>query len=288
MGQVVAALVGGLTLGAQYALMALGFSMIFGILRVINFAHGAFYALGGYVGYSVTGQLGMPFVVGVVVAVAVTAVLGAVFEILVIERRIDDHLATIVLTLGLGLAITAALLIVFGPRAVAYHFPIEGGVTIGGAVVPYGRLVVIGVAALAVLAVQVFLYRTQTGRGLRAMADDRATAVTQGMRPKVLFPVAFGIATGIAGLTGALVTPLFALSPSIGDQVLMVSFLTVILGGLGSMSGAVLAALLIGLVESFTGIYVGGEVAPLLLFCVVLVLLVVRPTGLAGREVKHV
>ena len=288
MNDVLQAVFGGLTLGAQYALMALGFSMIFGILRVINFAHGAFYTLGGYIGYYVSTEMGMPFVVGLIVAALVTALLGYVFEITVIERRIDDHLATIVLTLGLGLMITAAVLILFGPQAVAYDFPLDGTLRIGGAAVPYGRLVVIGVAVVAVMLIHLFLYRTQTGRGLRAMADDRHTAVTQGMRPKILFPLAFGIATGIAGLTGALVTPLFSLSPSIGDQVLMVSFLAVILGGLGSLSGAVLASLLIGMVESFAGIYIGGTVAPLLLFCLVLVLLVARPTGLLGREVKHV
>jgi branched-chain amino acid transport system permease protein len=288
MSQVLQALFGGLTLGAQYALMALGFSLIFGILRVINFAHGAFYTLGGYLSYYVSVQLGLPFVVGVLTAVVVTGLLGYVFEVVVIERRIDDHLATIVLTLGFGLAITAAMLILFGPQAVAYTFPLDGAIRIGGATVPYGRLIVIGVAALAIALIYALLYRTPVGRALRAMADDRETAVTQGMRPKILFPLAFAIATGIAGLTGALVTPLFSLAPYNGEQVLMVSFLAVILGGLGSLSGAALASLLIGLVESFAGIYLGGTVAPLLLFCLVLVLLVVRPTGLLGREVKHV
>lgn len=284
MGELIQTIVGGLTLGAQYALMALGFSLAFGILRVINFAHGAFYVIGGYVAYFATRELGLPYALGVVVAILATAAIGYVFELFIIERRIDDHLATIVLTLGMSLIGGAAMLALFGAQAVQFTGSVSGTLRVAGVYLPYGRIVIIVVAAIAIAAVYLLLYKTQMGGALRALTDDREMAVAMGMRPKVLFPLAFAIATGLAGLTGALVTPQFSLAPFVGEQVLMVSFLAVILGGLGSLSGAVIASLLVGMFESFVGVYVGGSWAPLLLFTGILVLLVVRPTGLLGHR----
>jgi branched-chain amino acid transport system permease protein len=130
------------------------------------------------------------------------------------------------------------------------------------------------------------LYRTDLGRGLRALADDRMVAMAQGLRPKLLFPLAFALATGLAGLTGALVTPILSLAPGVGDPVLATAFLTVILGGLGSLEGAALAAFIVGMVEAFSSVYFGGSVGALVLFVLVLLLLVFRPTGLLGRTVR--
>ncbi|WP_114905853.1 branched-chain amino acid ABC transporter permease [Ornithinimicrobium murale] len=284
MNEIIQTTVGGLTLGAQYALMALGFSLAFGILRVINFAHGALYVVGGYVAYFVTGQIGLPYVFGVMAAVLATAAIGYLFELFIIERRIDDHLATIVLTLGLSLIGGAAMLGLFGPQAVRFPPVVSGTLQLGGVYIPYGRILVIVVAAFAIAAVYLLLYKTQMGGALRALTDDREMAIAMGMRPKVLFPLAFAIAAGLAGLTGALVTPQFSLAPFVGEHVLMISFLAVILGGLGSLPGAVIASVLVGLVESFVGVYVGGSWAPLILFTGILVLLVIRPTGILGHR----
>lgn len=284
MGDLIQTTIGGLTLGAQYALMALGFSLAFGILRVINFAHGAFYVVGGYLAYYVTSDLGLPYVLGVVVAVLGTAAIGYLFELFIIERRIDDHLATIVMTLGASLVGGAAMLAIFGAQAVQFNSTLRSTLRIGDVYLPYARIMIIGVAALAIAVVYLLLYKTQMGTALRALTDDREMAVAMGMRPKVLFPVAFAIATGLAGLTGALVTPQFSLAPFVGEQVLTISFLAVILGGLGSLPGAVIASVLVGLIESFVGVYVGGSWAPLLLFSGILVVLVVRPSGLLGHR----
>jgi branched-chain amino acid transport system permease protein len=284
MGELIQTTIGGLTLGAQYALMALGFSLAFGILRVINFAHGAFYVIGGYLAYFVTSELGLPYVVGVLVAVLGTAGIGYAFELFIIERRIDDHLATIVLTLGMSLIGGATMLAIFGAQAVQFSGGVNGTFRVAGVYLPYARFMVIVVAALAIAIVYLLLYKTQFGNALRALTDDREMAVAMGMRPKVMFPLAFAIATGLAGLTGALVTPQFSLAPFVGEHVLMISFLAVILGGLGSLSGAVIASILVGLVESFVGTYIGGSWAPLLLFTGILVLLVVRPSGLLGHR----
>lgn len=286
MDQFIQAAIIGVSLGAQYALLALGFTLIFGILGVVNFSHGGFYMLGGYVAYSCVAFLGLPYPLAVLVAVVATGALGWVFELFLLERLVDDHLATLMLTLGLYLVISTGLLTVFGPLSMEFAFPVTGALHIGPIYVPRENLIVLVVCLGAIAALWLVLYRTDLGRGLRALADDRAVAMAQGLRPKLLFPLAFAIATGLAGLTGALVTPILSLSPGVGDPVLATSFLTVILGGLGSLEGAALAAFVVGIVEAFSSVYFGGSIGALVLFVLVLLLLVFRPTGLMGRTVR--
>jgi len=276
----------GVSLGAQYALLALGFTLIFGILGVVNFAHGGFYMLGGYVAYSCVSGLGLPYPLAVLVAVLATAGLGWVFELLLIERLIDDHLATLMLTLALYLIISTGVLVVFGPISMEFTFPVAGALRAGPIYVPRENLIVLAVCLAAILAVYLVLFRTDLGRALRALADDRAVGMALGLRPRLLFPAAFALATGLAGLTGALVTPILALAPGVGDPVLATSFITVILGGLGSLGGAALAAFIVGIVEAYTSVYFGGSAGALVLFVLVLLLLVFRPTGLLGRDVR--
>jgi branched-chain amino acid transport system permease protein len=276
----------GVSLGAQYALLALGFTLIFGILGVVNFSHGGFYMLGGYVAYSCVAYTGLPYPLAVLVAVLATGALGWVFELFLLERLIDDHLATLMLTLGLYLVMSTGLLTVFGPLSMEFAFPVTGSFHMGPVYLPKENLVVLAICLAAIAGLWLVLFRTDLGRGLRALADDRAVAMAQGMRPKLLFPLAFAIATGFAGLTGALVTPILSLSPGVGDPVLATSFLTVILGGLGSLPGAALAAFVVGIVEAFSSVYFGGSIGALILFVLVLLLLVFRPTGLMGRTVR--
>lgn len=276
----------GVGLGAQYALLALGFTLIFGILGVVNFAHGGFYMLGGYVAYSCVSGLGLPYPLAVLVAVLATGALGWVFELLLIERLIDDHLATLMLTLALYLIISTGVLAVFGPISMEFTFPVSGAFRAGPIYVPRENLIVLAVCLAAIAALYLVLFRTDLGRALRALADDRAVGMALGLPPRLLFPAAFALATGLAGLTGALVTPILALAPGVGDPVLATSFLTVILGGLGSLGGAALAAFIVGIVEAYTSVYFGGSAGALVLFVLVLLLLVFRPTGLLGRDVR--
>jgi branched-chain amino acid transport system permease protein len=276
----------GVSLGGQYALLALGFTLIFGILGVVNFAHGGFYVLGGYVAYASVHHLGVPYPVAVLIATLATAALGYVFEYVFLERLVDDHLATLMLTLGFYLVMTTGVLVAFGPESPAFRFPISGTLRSGGVYIPLENFVVLAVCVLTIGGVYLLMYFTDLGRALRALADDRAVAMAQGLRPGILFPAAFGLATGLAGLTGALVTPILSLAPHIGDPVLAISFLTVILGGLGSIGGATAAAFIVGLVEAFSSVYLGGSKGALTLFILVIIILVVRPSGLFGREVR--
>lgn len=287
MQQFLEAAIIGIMLGAQYALLALGFTLVFGILGVVNFAHGGLYVLGGYVAYACVAMLGLPYPVAVLGAVLATAALGYLFEFLIIERCVNDHLSTMMLTLGFYLVISTSVLAIFGPLSPQFSFPVTGTLRAGGIYVPLENLVVLGTCLLAIGGLYLLIYRTDFGRALRALADDRPVAAAQGVRPTLMFPLAFALATGLAGLTGALVTPILMLAPTVGDPVLVTSFLTVILGGLGSIGGAMVAAFIVGIVEAYSSVYLGGSTGALALFVLVLILLVVRPEGLFGRPMRR-
>lgn len=285
-GMISAAIIG-IGLGAQYALLALGFTLIFGILGVVNFAHGGFYVVGGYVAYWMSAALGLPYPVAVLAAVVATAALGYLFELFFIERFVNDQLATMMLTLGLYLVLSTSIVVSFGPESPSFSFPITGSLHGKGFFIPWANLVVLGICVLAIAAVSGLLYRTDLGRALRALADDRAVATALGIRPRLLFPLAFALATALAGLTGALVTPILTLSPHVGDPVLATAFMVVILGGLGSVIGSIVATFIVGLVESYSSIYLGGSKGALALFVLVLLILAVKPSGLFSREVRQ-
>ena len=277
----------GISLGTQYTLLALGFTLIFGILGVVNFAHGGFYVMGGYVAYYCNVILGLPYPVAVLMAMLSMAALGWLFEAFILELVIEDHQATLMVTMGFYLVMATAILMIFGAESPQFPFPVTGVWRLGGIYFPYANMIVLGACLAAIVFVYWLVYRTNIGRGMRAMSEDLPVASALGMRTKALFPFAFALATGLAGGTGALVTPILALAPHVGDSVLAFSFLTVILGGLGSVTGATCAAFIVGLIEAYAAVYLGGSKGALTLFALVLIILVVRPQGLLGREVRR-
>ena len=276
----------GMTLGGQYALLALGFTLIFGIIGVMNFAHGAFFVFGGYVAFASVQFLEFPYPISVLTAGATSAALGYLFERFVIERTIDDELSTLMLTLGLALIMTTSLVVIFGVEGARFEFPISDVLVFHGMFLPVANLILVLCCTVIILGVYYLLYRTSFGRSLRAIACDREIASTLGLRANLLFPLAFALATALAGVTGALVTPILALHPHVGDHVLAMSFIVVILGGLGSLWGAVMAAFFVGLIEAYSSVYLGGTKGALALFVLVMILLVVKPSGLFGRETR--
>ena len=276
----------GLSLGTQYALISIGFTLIFGIMGVVNFAHGGFYILGGYLAFTFSHALGMPFVAAVLLAALATGVIGYVIEVLVVEKHVADHLATMLMTLGVYQIMTTGVTLVYGAEPVDFRFPVSGSLRGPGFYIPYSNLIVLVVCTLVIGGVYYLVFKTRYGIALRAMADDGAVARAQGIPPARMFPMAFGIATALAGLTGALVTPILALEPHAGEAVLGKAFIVVILGGLGSVSGATIAAFIVGLIEAYTSVYLGGSKGALALFVLVMLILLVRPQGLLGTVAR--
>jgi len=276
----------GVMLGAQYALLALGFTLIFGILGVVNFAHGSLYMLGGYLAYAAVAKAGVPYPAAVVFATLGTAALGYLFEVWILQRVVDDHLATLILTLGFSQVIITGVTMVFGHEAPRFTFPIVGNVAVGSLFIPQDKLIVFAISAVVICAVYWLVYRTGFGRAMRALSIDRAVAITLGMNARIIFPLTVALSAGLAGLTGSLITPILSLSPHAGESVLITAFVVVILGGLGSVAGATAAAFLVGIIEAFSGVYIGGSLGTLGLFVLVIAILMFRPSGLFGASMR--
>jgi branched-chain amino acid transport system permease protein len=276
----------GLSLGTQYALISIGFTLIFGIMGVVNFAHGAFYILGGYFAFTFSHSMGLPYVVAVLLAMLATGILGYLVEVLIVDKHVADHLATMLITLGIYQIMTTGVTVAYGAEPVEFQFPVTGSLRGSNFYIPYSTLIVLGVCTLAIVGVYWLVFKTRYGIALRAMADDGAVARAQGIPPGKMFPMAFGIATALAGLTGALVTPILALEPHGGEGVLGKAFIVVILGGLGSITGAMVAAFIVGLVEAYTSVFLGGSQGALVLFVLVMLILLVRPQGLLGTVAR--
>jgi branched-chain amino acid transport system permease protein len=276
----------GLSLGTQYALISIGFTLIFGIMGVVNFAHGGFYVLGGYFAFTLSHSLGLPYPLALILAALATGAVGYVIEFLFVERYVVDHLATMLITLGIYQVMITGITLVYGAEPVDFSFPVTGSVHGHGFYIPYASMIVFGVCAVTIAAAYSLVYRTRYGIALRAMADDGDVARAQGIPPAQMFPMAFAIATALAGLTGALVTPILALEPTSGEAVLGKAFVVVILGGLGSISGAMIAAFVVGLIEAYASVYLGGSKGALALIVLVVLILLVRPQGILGTVAR--
>jgi branched-chain amino acid transport system permease protein len=280
------AIVGGLLLGGVYALLAAGLTLIFGVMRVINFAQAEFMMLGMFAAYFLATGLGLdPLVLALPVAVLVGLV-GLVTARGLLERvPRGDHNAQLILTLGVSLVLQNLALISFGPtpRVVvrsytnAYWSP-------AGLFINHARLYACIASLLIMVGLYLFLTRTWTGRAMRATADDPVSAGGVGINVRRIHVIAFMVGTGLAGLAGTLMATFLAAAPSIGNDFIVIMFLAVVLGGLGSVAGATFGAFVVGLAQSVSGLLLPLQLQNVTLFVVFVVILLVRPQGLFGFQ----
>lgn len=279
--------VNGLMVGMIYVLMAIGFTMVFGIMRIVNFAHGEFYMVGAFLFAILYGSYGLPFAASLVLAVAATGLVGLVMERLVFSRFRGNEVNGMIASLGIALIMQNSALLIWGPSPRSVPPVVSGVLSMAGVVFPWSRLVVIFGAVLAVGLLYLLIAHTQIGRAMRAVAQDSEIALVQGIRVEVIFPVAFVIGVGLAALAGALMAPVLSVSPFVGLAPTMKAFIIVVIGGLGSVPGAVAGGLLIGLIESFGGTFVSAALAEILQFIVVIGVVLLRPQGLLGRKERE-
>lgn len=288
MDAVFAQVVAGLTRGMLLFLVASGLTVVFGMLRVINFAHGALYMLGAYCTYAVasrsSGTAGLVLAL-VVVPLGVVA-LGVALEVLLYRRVYrQEHLNQIVLTYALALIITQLMLLTFGgaPRSLTAPAALRGGVALLGTQVPVYSIVVVAVGAVIAALMWLLLARTTVGWRVRAAVDDPLTAQSLGVNVDLIVTAVFAVGVWLAALAGGLTTPISAVTPGMDVAILIESFAVIIIGGVGSIAGALLAALLVGLTQSLGVLWLPRS-ASLLVFVLMVVVLVVRPQGLLGRR----
>jgi branched-chain amino acid transport system permease protein len=271
--------------GASLALVAVGLTLVFGILRIVNFAHGAMFMLGAYATYYLTEEAGIAYFVAVLGAGAALALFGALLDLAIFRRFRGLLLEGAIAAIALALLIESLAIVVFGGAARRVESPLSDTVVDLGEVHLLGqRLFIIVAAAALILALRWFVGSTRHGRALRAVQQDPEVARLQGVDVERMTVLAFAIGGALAGLAGALIAPDQALFPGMGQTPLLLAFVVIILGGMGSVSGALVAALLVGLVQSAVTTYWVPEAAMWTSFALALALLTFRPQGLFGHE----
>ena len=244
------ATVNGLIIGLLYLLMAVGFTLVFGVMRMVNFAHGEFYMLGAFGAYFLTAVLGISFLPALALTFVGAVLFGAAVEWTILKPFRHDELNGMIATIGLAMILQNLALMFFGPDPHSMPAVVRGATSLGKITVPTSRIYVV-VFALAVLALlYAFLKHSRPGRALRAVVEDFQIASIQGIHSRIYYPLGFGIGVGLAAVAGALMAPLFSVSPFVGAAPLLKAFIVVILGGLGSIPGAAVAGLALGLIES--------------------------------------
>ena len=273
----------GLSIGSIYILMALGLTLMFGMMHIINFAHGAVYMLGAFVIYYVFFQWGAPYFMAFVAAMLLLGVFGYLVE-RGIYRPIKGGIEpTLVALLAVSTFLEAAGYPVFGQ--LDKHVPpvFEGTRNILGVMLSNERLMIIPIAAALVAGLYLFIKKTKIGAAMRAIEQDKEAAALQGVNVNVINGLAFAIGFALAAASGALIAPIFKLDPMMGGQPLLKAFIIIILGGLGSIPGAILGGLMLGLIDSTVATALGAEPAFLLSFVFIILLLLFRPAGLFGH-----
>ena len=275
--------INGLTSSLVYILMALGFTLIFGIMRVVNFAHGELYMVAAFLVYVLAGSLGLNYYLAVLVAAIAVGMFGAVLERVLFRPFIGRELNGMIMALAISISLQATAFILFGTDEYSVARPFSGVIHLGTVMVPRDRLAV-GAMALVILAVfYLFMRYTKVGLAMRAVVQDEEIASIHGVRPRLIHPLAFGIGAMLAGFAGGLMAPIYTIYPYMGAQPMLKAFIVVILGGLGSVPGAVLGGVVLGLAESVFATLISTTVATMVSFGIVVLILLVKPTGLLGR-----
>lgn len=273
----------GLSFGALLFLVASGFTLVFGLMRIVNLAHGAFYLLGGYVGVVAMAETGN-FVVAVVLGAAGAALAGLASERFLLRGVRGDELSEVLVTVGIAFVIADLSLAVFGGNPKSLQAPPEltGSVSVGGITYPLYRLAVMAAAVLVGIGLLLVQYRSRIGAILRAGVDDRETAAAMGIDVDRVFAVMFVVGAALAGLAGVVAAGLLTIRPGADTDILLFALVVVIVGGLGSVPGAAVGSAFIGIVDSLARVWV-PELSYFAVFAPMALVLVLRPRGLFGR-----
>lgn len=282
-------LANGLINGASYVLVAVGLTLVFGILHIVNFAHGEFYMLGGYAAITASTAFGLPLIPALLVVVICMAAFGMLAERVVFQPLAKrDSSNAIIASFGLSVLLQNGALLVFGAQPQALKTDLAGiPVQFGSVFVTGQRLLLVVVTIAIVTALMLVLRFTWTGRALRAMAQHPMVAHISGVNVRKIAVITFAIAAAMAGVAGALMSSVFLVQPTSGAMLVMKAFTVVILGGMGSVGGAVIAGVGLGVIEAMVSGYIGNELRDMIGFFLVIAMLLIRPQGLLGQSTER-
>ncbi|MEJ0079184.1 MAG: branched-chain amino acid ABC transporter permease [Alphaproteobacteria bacterium] len=279
--------INGIVLGSLYVLVALGLTLIYGVLVQINFAHADFVTLGAFAAYFFMHLLGGNYLASIAVALVVGAALGWAINLTIFAplRHKGSELLPLIATIGVSTMMQNAMLAWFGPIPYAFETPYSQRVfRVAGTFFTAQSLTIIVVSALTIALLYAFMRFTFLGKALRAVAQDRETAGLMGINPSYLIMLTIVLSSALAGMAGAMLAPVLVLTPFAGTTVIVKAFAIVIIGGFGNVEGTILAGLLVGLIESFTTQYFDPGLIDIFVFALLLLMLAFRPTGLISER----
>ena len=276
----------GLINGAFYALLSLGLAVIFGLLKIINFAHGAFYMLGALCTVVLFDSLGINYWVALILAPLLVGIFGIFIEYFLLRKIAnEDHIYSLLLTFGLALVIQGVLTNIYGVSGLRYAIPdvFKGGVNLGFMFLPYYRAWVILAALVICFGTWFMIEKTKLGSYLRAGTENSQLMQAFGINVPLLVSLTYGFGVMLAAFAGVLAAPIYSVTPVMGGNILIIVFAVVVIGGMGSIIGAVITGLAMGIIEGLTKVFY-PEASSTVIFLVMVLVLLVRPAGLFGKE----
>lgn len=272
-------------MGGTYALLGIGLTLIFGLMRIVNFTHGELYAFGAYMMYMFAVVLGMNFFVSIIFAIAAGMALGAIIEFTLIRPKRDADIdTTMLIMIGAWIVMQNAEHLIWGSVAKSVNSPLPTAPLVLGPVsVSWLRVVVLVVALLLIAGTYFLINRTKLGMAMRATFQDSGTAALMGVNVHGIYTIAFAMGSGLAAAAGALLGPIFVVTPTMGDLASLKAFAIVILGGLGNITGATIGGFILAFAEEIGAGYISSGYRDAMGFLIIIVVLLVKPTGLFAR-----
>ena len=269
--------------GAVYSLIAVGFTLIFGVAGIINLSHGAFYMLGAYLAYTLMTLLKINVPLSALMAVAGVALIGMAIDHFAIRPLRERHAYVLILTLAFALFFQELMYGIYGPYGKAVQSFIAGEIVLGGVHISYQKLITLFVAVACVVLLWLFIKRTKTGKSISAVAQNKDAAILVGIQYEKAYRMTMGISAGLAAVAGVFISPILEAVPSMWAFPLFKAFAIVIIGGLGSLEGAILASLLLGYSETLVSFLISANYADMVYLVAIILVLVLRPTGILSK-----
>lgn len=280
----------GLLIGAIYGLIALSLTIIFGILKIINFSHGQFFMLSMYIAYFITVSLGVKPYVAAIFGAVIMFMLGYIIQksliqtVLNYEANVREPIGALVLTAGLGIVMENTMMVTFGSNYKSLPNVSQASLQFGSIIISIPKLYAFLIAIATTLVLYLFLQKTEIGRTIRAVGQDRNTSYLMGINVERTFAICYAICCASLGIAGAAVLPFYYVHPTVGMTFGNVAFITVILGGLGSIPGAIIGGLLIGVLQSVSAMFVPSTLSLTVVYYLFLIFVFIRPQGLMGSR----
>jgi len=281
LGQV---LLNGITIGSIYILVSLGFTLIFGVLRVVNFAHGELYMMGAFLTLLLYGSFKINYLLTLIISAVSVGLFGILLERVLFKKLKYQELNCMILGLGISIILQNVGSLIFGPQDLSIPTAYSGTVNFGVISYPAERVIMSLFSFAILLVAYLFIKVTRYGNAIRAVVQDVEAAAIQGININKIYPLTFFIGCSLAAIAGSLLGPIFSISAFMGSFALIKAFIVVILGGLGSFGGAVLGGLLLGFSDSIVSTFVGGAANDMVGFFIIILILLLKPTGLLGRK----